>query len=305
MSDKLVLKGLKVKYKAVSVKHLHELQLDIDKLEQEGKITKNKVIRGYIADFKFKQLEDFPEAKYLIAIAIEGKVALVDFHFKGTKHEIMIPPNYLTTNISDEELTDFILAKIIKNKDYRVERTGKVHLKRLLARSGLGKYGRNNICYVDELGSLGNLFCFFTDYEFAEDNWSEVTMLEQCENCSICIKKCPTQAITQENFVIDVERCIPLYNEIEGDFPTWIPKDAHNALIGCMKCQMFCPANKVAMKNTQRFEDITEEETEVLLAGKGDENIIASIDRKLDMYHPQFVKYSLPVMQRNLSVIVK
>ncbi|MGC9777665.1 MAG: hypothetical protein HZR80_00315 [Candidatus Heimdallarchaeota archaeon] len=305
MSNELTLKNLKVKYKVMPIRHLQELQEDIDELDQKGKISKNKILRGYIGNFKFQLPDEFQEAKYVIALALESKVALVNFHYNGVIHEVMIPQNYLSSEVTEEDITKSILDDVIKEPGYRVERVRTVHLKLLATRSGLGKYGRNNICYVDELGSLVNLFCFYTDYDFNEDNFQEAKMLDECEKCSICINKCPAQAISQDDFIIDVEKCITLYNEIEGEFPSWIEADAHNALIGCMKCQKYCPANKTAIKNTRRFEDLTEEETMVILEGKGEEEIVNSIEQKLDMYHPSYVKYCLPILKRNLRVLLK
>jgi hypothetical protein len=33
--------------------------------------------------------------------------------------------------------------------------------------------------YVDEMGSFITLYGFFTDFEFAEDNWQEVRMMDK------------------------------------------------------------------------------------------------------------------------------
>ncbi|NHJ49246.1 MAG: hypothetical protein FK733_15770 [Asgard group archaeon] len=305
MSEELILDGLRIRYKIMSVKRLQALQNDIDKLEQEGKISQNKVLRYYIGNFKFDLPENFPNAKSIIVVARENKLAKACFHYNGSKIDVMIPPNYCQKEDMNEKVSKLILEKVIMEPGYKIEPTRSLHLKLLHVRSGLGRYGRNNICYVDEFGSLAQLYCFFTDYEFEEVSWEETKMLDRCENCTICIDKCPTKAISKDNFVIDVERCLPLYNEIQGEFPDWITPDAHNALMGCMKCQMFCPENKIAMKNFERLEDITEEETIILLEGKGDEKIINRIGKKLRMFDSKTVEYYLPVLKRNLEVLIK
>ncbi|NHJ04896.1 MAG: hypothetical protein EAX90_08740 [Candidatus Heimdallarchaeota archaeon] len=305
MQDELNLKGMKVKYKVMSVKRLPDLQKDIDKLKQEGKMSEHKTFRSYIDPFKFEVPESFPEAKYLISLALETKLVLINFHYNNSKYDVMIPPNYGDHGATMDEVGEFILNEIIKETGYKVESTRKLHLKHLASRCGLGRHGRNNIIYVDELGSLVELYCFFTDYDFGEDNWKEVEMLENCEKCSVCIEKCPTQAISRENFIINVDRCLPLYNEVQGEIPNWIDADAHNAIMGCMKCQMYCPANRYAMKNPRRFQDITEEETKAILEGNNDEILVKSICEKLRMFIPEHAYYFMPVIKRNLEFLIK
>jgi len=51
------------RHRAVSVGHLKELQADIDRLEDEGKISRNKVFRSYINNKQFRFPEDFPNVK--------------------------------------------------------------------------------------------------------------------------------------------------------------------------------------------------------------------------------------------------
>jgi epoxyqueuosine reductase len=158
------------------------------------------------------------------------------------------------------------------------------------------------------MGSLLALYAFFTDFQFDEDSWSEIRMMDQCENCTICIKTCPTGAIPEpkdENFVINVSKCIPVYNEIKGIIPDWIPSNAHNALIGCMKCQLPCPANRDPLKITSRFEDVSEKETNMILDGKIEDKLVNSLSKKLKMFSPSDADYVLPVIKRNLQLVLE
>lgn len=296
------------KYKTISVDHLTELQEDIDKLRFAGKLSINKTYRSYIDTKKFEIPQNFPNAKSIIILAIYGRLALVTFHVNGNNYEIMIPPNYYDDGITSEDFENVILNEIIKEPGYKVQLATKLHLKLLAVRSGLGKYGRNNICYVDDWGSMIYLNTYFTDFQFEEDNWTEINMMEQCENCSICINNCPTSAIPEPNnanFVINVGKCIPVYNEIQGIIPDWIPSGAHNALIGCMKCQKPCPANHKTIKIMERLEDITEEETKMILEGRTDEKIVDSLSKKLKMFLPSHADRVLPVIKRNLELLIK
>jgi len=296
------------KYRTISVEHLGELQEDIDKLRREGKLSDNEVYRSYIDTKKFEIPENFPNAKSIIILAIFSKLALVNFHLDGKGHEIMIPPNYYDDGTTFEDFENLILNDIIKEPGYKVEFTGKLHVKLLAARSGLGKYGRNNICYVDEWGSMINLFAFFTDYQFEEDNWTDIKMMDQCKNCSICINNCPTNAIpspSDKTFVINAGKCISVYNEIKGIIPDWIPSNAHNALIGCMRCQKSCPSNREIIGLTENLHDITKEETKMLLEGIYNDNLAELLSKKLKMFSPSDAERVLPVIKRNLGFLIK
>lgn len=305
MKNEFLLKNMKVKYKVMSVNRLPDLQKDIDKLKQQKKISEHEIFRNFIYPLKFIVPKNFPEAKYLIFLALEAKLAHINFHYNNSVYNVMIPPNYCDYGVSTDDFEEFILKEIIKKPGYKVEYTENVHLKLLASRSGLGRYGRNNIIYVDSLGSLVVLYSFFTDYDFGIDNWEEIKMMEQCEKCSICINKCPTQAISRENFIINVDRCLSLYNELPGEIPNWIDSDAHNAIIDCMKCQMYCPANKLAMKDSIRFPDITEEETKAILEENYNEILVKSICEKLKIFRSEEADYYMPIIKRNLKFLLK
>jgi len=298
---------IEYKYKTISISHLDELQEDIDKLRREGKLSDNKTYRSYIDNKKFEVPENLPDAKSIVILAIFSKLALVNFHLDDKKYEVMIPPNYYDDGITFEDFEKIILNEVIKEPGYKIEFTNKLHVKLLAVRSGLGEYGRNNICYVDNWGSMINLYAYFTNFQFEEDNWTDIKMMDQCTQCPICIKNCPTGAIpspSDENFVINASKCIPVYNEIEGIIPDWIPSDAHNALIGCMRCQKPCPGNHETIRLTERLEDITEYETRALLEGHTEEKIVNSLSTKLKMFSPSDAEEFLPILRRNLEVLI-
>ncbi len=295
-------------YKIVSVDHLDELQEDIDKLRRAGKLSDHEVYRSYIDTKKFQVPETIPNAKFLIVIAVLTKLVLVNFHFDGKKHEFMIPPQYYDDGLELEDLENVVNKEIIIESGYKIERSTKLHLKLLAARSGLGKYGRNNICYVDEMGSLITLYAFFTDFQFDVDNWTEIQMMDYCKRCTTCMNNCPTHAIPtspEENFVINVGKCLTLYNEIDGEFPPWIDKGAHNALEGCMRCQLTWPGNSKSIKLTQRFDDVTEEETKMILEGSPDEYLLNALSDKIKMFSRSYANKKFPSFKRNLEVLLK
>lgn len=93
----------------------------------------------------------------------------VAFHLRGKSFPIFIPPTYLYyPNLRAEE----ILKRILSPGGYQTARTN-LPLKLLAARSGLGSYGKNNICYVPGMGSYHRLMAFYSDDPASEDSWQE------------------------------------------------------------------------------------------------------------------------------------
>jgi epoxyqueuosine reductase len=126
---------------------------------------------------------------------------------------------------------------------FRIAPTTGISQKLLLVMSGLGKYGRNNLCYVNGLGSHCRLSSFYTDIPFDGAAGEPLAFMETCENCTVCRKSCPTNAIT-DSPVIDAGVCINQYTYSLDPIPESVPKTAFNALIGCGLCQDRCPANQ-------------------------------------------------------------
>ena len=293
------------KYRVLSVRHLQELRDDFRSIDNEGYISDNETFRSYISGVSYSTPELMPEAKSIIVIAVFTPMALVNFHYNGSVHELVIPPQYYETGLKEVQIIETIQKNIIFESGHRVVKANpSLLLKRLAVRSGLARYGRNNITYVDEFGSFITLYAYFTNFQFERDDWTEVKMLEECSTCRTCRNKCQTGAIRGNPFVIDVGKCVTLYNEISGEFPDWIPKSAHNALMGCMACQMYCPANKSSVSRPIKFEDITQDETTAILEGVLNEDELKSLSSKLRGYSPTDSIESFPIFKRNLKVLL-
>jgi epoxyqueuosine reductase len=292
------------KYKTVSVEHLSELRTWIDELDRAGKLSRNETYRSYIDTKTCTLPDDFKDAKSVIVMATSGRLLYADFHLDGKVHETMIPPGYYDDGLSADNIMHTITTRIVKEPGHRVDRAKGIFLKQLAVRSGLAEYGRNNISYVDGMGSFLTLRAYLTDHSFTNDDWHELRMMNRCRKCRICMHGCPNGCIREENFVIDAGRCLTLYNEVDGTFPQWILPDAHNSLVGCMKCQLPCPANREVVKMAGRLEDVTEEETRKILDGKPDEELIKSLNGKLRGFDLASVE-TFPTFTRNLKVLVQ
>lgn len=290
----------------MSVERFKDLQADIDTLRRAGKLSRNPVYRSYIDSKKFDVPADFPLAKSVIILAYHTPLARGAFFLDGRRHEIVIPPQYYDDGQSLEGMKTLVREEILGDPGARLESASKLHLKLLAVRSGLGRYGRNNICYVDGMGTFLTLLAFFADVPVPAEEWHPLAMLDACRDCPICYGICPTGAITRENFVIDAGRCITLYNEVKGDFPPWILPSMHNALVGCLKCQLPCPENqKYLASSTLLLEDVTEEETRRILDGRVDDRLLKTLSRKLMKFGFTGSRESALLLARNLKPLVR
>lgn len=293
------------KYRTVSVNHLKELWEDINALDRRGQLSHEERYRGYLSPCRIAIPDDFPDAKFIIILARFSPLMLVNFHLQNRVHEVMMPPESYSIGMTDADWIRLIEQQIIGQSGFRIREVEKMPLKQLAVRSGLGKYGRNNICYVDEMGSFVSLHGFLTDYKFLEDYWQEAEMMDTCELCRICMEECPCSCIREENFVIDAHRCVTWYNEKKGEFPAWMARSVHNALLGCTRCQLSCPENDRALKFMGRFNDVTEKETLCILNGTvGDISQQSPVRTIFGLDTETELMDFMPVLQRNLSVLI-
>jgi epoxyqueuosine reductase len=251
----------------VSIQHLDDLQEEIEGHYRQG-LFDEEFYQTWITRFAFSPPDSLPGARSLIVVAIPQPQTRVVFTWNGETLPLIIPPTYVGYGETNRQAED-LLAGILGPAGYRVAQAT-LPIKLLAVRSGLGAYGKNNICYVPGMGSFHQLAAFYSDLPCQEDNWQESRMMESCQNCSACLRNCPTGAIPSatpstlrpgsgqaslraglrtgpsERFLLRAEQCITFHNEKAGDvpFPAWLDPSWHNCLIGCLDCQRVCPQNK-------------------------------------------------------------
>ena len=290
-------------YRIISLEHFPELDAHMKTLKDKNRIGDHPTFQSYMESRTFNLPTALPGAKNVIVIAYFKPHAEVQINHEGKKINARIPSPYFD-DFDESLIISLVRDEILNDKTKNVLFTHSIPSKTLAVSSGLACYGRNNISYVPGFGSFLSLRTILTDDEFQEVHWGEMEMLETCETCEICQKTCPNQAIQTDEFVLDVNKCLSLYNEINGVIPDWVPVNAHNALIGCLKCQYPCPANKEVIKFYKALEEITEEETEAILTGNPNEYAKQAIVDKLKMGSIEEFPYHLKTLQRNLKYLL-
>ncbi|MBN2414530.1 hypothetical protein JXO52_01740 [bacterium] len=293
-------------WKSIPVTHLHALQKEFDRYKRNGAFSSNPTFRKYLSNKKFIVPDGMEDTRSLIIMAVFTRMMTARFHYQGSEHAALIPPQYYDDGITVEQLEQLVLRDIVKRDGFWVRRHSKLNLKFLAAHTGLGFYGRNNIIFVPGMGSFITLYAFFTDCDLNQDDWLEtIRLMPECATCRTCIGMCPSGALPRTGMVLDAGRCITLYNEIEGSFPSWIKPEWHNALMGCMTCQLCCPVNKaLSDSSTGELEAVSEDETRCILAGTVDAALVNSLTRKLMRYHPATDAALYGMFKRNLASLL-
>ncbi len=250
---------------------------------------------------------DLPECDFaiqsILVVATPSPAAIeVTFTRNGKRIPEILPTSYVDKEKSPSRIETYLKA-FLHPIGYHVCCAPQLPRKLIAVRSGLGMYGRNNICYVEGMGSFLNLNLFFSDIPCTEDQWQDIRHMEICHTCQACLHICPTAAILPTRFLIDNERCLTYFNESGGewDFPGWIDPLSHHTLYGCMRCQTACPMNTPYLHTRMEPLEFTEEETALLIEGKPFEIFPESLKQKVRAL--EMMEY-LSVVPRNLQVLL-
>ena len=262
--------------RTVSISHLAELKEAIDKRYNKCEFSE-EFYRERLTDFHFEPPESLAGARTIIIAAFPQPTIQVVIRLFGKPFPLFIPPTY---QYFPNSVAERLLKRILKPAGHRLARTI-LPLKLLAARSGLGSFGRNNICYVPGMGSYHRLMAFYSDYPAIDDFWQTAKLMKSCATCGACLRNCPTGAISAERFLLHAERCLTYLNEKAGDFPAWVNPACHNALIGCLKCQDICPEKSPFGKWIEPWEEFSEEESLLLMQGDTPEKLSISIRKRL------------------------
>lgn len=223
--------------KLVSVECLPRLQEEIAKFRQQEKLNNfQNWIVSELYSFELPKTS-FPIRSVILIAEARPGYAKVILNYHGKSYVVF------SLIAGKEKEINSALAALIATEGYHIVPADRLPFKRLAVQSGLAVYGRNNITYVNGMGSHLSYQAFYSDLPCEKFLWREVCVADICERCMACVNHCPTGAISKEHFLIDVSRCFSALNEAGGEFPQWLPKSAHHTAYDCLKCQICCPMN--------------------------------------------------------------
>jgi epoxyqueuosine reductase len=293
-------------YRTLPVSRFPAMQKEYERAVASSQLSRSKAFRDDIAGLGFSIPADFGNARSVVVAAVFARTMSATFRLDGRSYPISVPPQYYVDNLNGETLGRTILNDVIKDPARRVlDVTERIPLKLLAARSGLGRYGRNNLIFVDGMGSYNLLYAFLTDQAFPNDTWTELSVLDICRRCDHCDRICPTYCISRSNFVIDIDKCITLYNENAGAFPNWILPGMHHALVGCLRCQAPCRVNAGIAEITGNLGDVSEADTLKILQGPVDAALLRTLQTTLRLAPTVSSRDMVPVLARNLRALMR
>lgn len=115
-------------------------------------------------------------------------------------------------------------------------------------RAGIGWNGRNTLTIHPRRGSNFFLAEIICDLPLLYDD----PIRDHCGTCRRCIDACPTQAISQEGYLLDASRCISyLTIELREEIPREFQDQTDNWMFGCDVCQDVCPWNRFAKQHEE------------------------------------------------------
>jgi epoxyqueuosine reductase len=217
----------------------------------------------------FSWPDEVPEPRSVVVGAIARPLTRATLTVRGEPREVAVPPHYAGYySVPDGLVT--ALGPALALSGHAAARF-EPPLKTLAACAGLARYGRNNIAYVQGLGSYLMLAACATDAPAPRDApWGEPRQLARCERCSACLRACPSGAIRPERFLLQTDRCLTTHNESEAPFPDLVDPAWHHTAVGCLRCQQSCPENAGVDLRVAESEVFDEAETEAILAADSD-----------------------------------
>lgn len=246
--------------------------------------------------------ETLPHTESLIVVGYADPHVRFIFTWAGEEVPVIVPATYLHFEDKDKRARRALEGLLAPEGCSVVE--ARVPKKLLAVRSGLARYGRNNVTYCGDMGSFYRLAAFFSDLPCEDAEWMEPRALERCEACLTCIQACPTGAIDPGRFLLRAERCITFWNEQPKGvpFPEWLDRSWHNCLVGCLHCQRVCPENRGIRDAYKEGEVFSEEETRLLLEGRKASDLPSGLVEKLQRSD---LLLALDTFPRNLGVLLK
>lgn len=244
------------------IERLQKVQEDLRKFQNENELNGYQTwILDSLYDLSVPTL-DFPVRSVVMVASPIWPSQPASFVYQGRQYTYPSPGGIINPGDTVQSI-----MKILQAEGMRVQYAENLPYKRLAVCSGLAMYGKNNITFVEGMGSYHVLSAFFADVECMDDPWREPVIMERCSSCDECLRACPTQTILEQRFLIDNQRCLTSMNQNKEPevFPDWVSPMAHTCVVQCLTCQSVCPKNKPYQSNVPPSILFTDEETQQLL----------------------------------------
>jgi epoxyqueuosine reductase len=232
-------------------------------------------------------------------IIVAAPVAPVRLEFTTGNRKIPVDAPPLSTDyLQDLVIFGSIIDSVLLPAGYR-QTTADLPTKLIASHGGLLENGYNNMGFIAGMGSFFRLAAFYSDLPGEPEQWYPHEVSERCPDCGVCLAYCPTGCLKVGEY--DVSRCLSLLSKEPFDFPDWVDKRWHNAVVGCRVCQLNCPQNHDIVNGSAVTESFDRTETEDILAGVPYDKLRIETRSKLERFHLSAYYGILP---RNLRLLL-
>ncbi len=252
--------------RAVRAKEVRER---IQTLLREGHMD-HRVHAAYFGGMRFVPPASYGLDASLLVVATPHQRSIISLDLPDGAVEATIPSTYLSDRIKAKN--DVLLGMLLGPLGRSFE-SASLPLKTLAACAGLGAYGKDNVLRVDGMGSYARLDAWWVDLDLGEERWGPPQVLARCAHCGACVRACPNGCFQEDTFLLDTSRCLTFLNEGFGDFPNWLPAEAHSAAIGCLRCQEACPENVKHRAAVERVFVFDRRTSQALLEGRSTDSL--------------------------------
>jgi epoxyqueuosine reductase len=267
---------------AAGVGVLDEIRAALQARRERGEIDAN-FFKENLEFFTYLENCPIEKPRSVILIAVARPAHILSFRHQDRIIETILPPTYVRYRPTFEDVRDD-LRRALSGTGHRLEIL-EVPLKSLGASLGILSYGRNNIGYIEGMGSAFQLVGLVSDLPIEEKSGFrplEGALLEKCRKCRACAAACPMGAIGQDRFLLHAEKCYTLFSESMNPIPEDLQPPSPRCLIGCLKCQDVCPENKGRMRYEKAPVAFSAEETGALLeAAEGSDYGLKKVQGKI------------------------
>ncbi len=115
-------------------------------------------------------------------------------------------------------------------------------------RSGVGWVGKHTLLINPKMGS----FFFLAEVIIDLPLQADTPIKDHCGTCTRCIDACPTDAISEDGYVMDGSKCISyLTIELKESIPEEFRGKMADYMYGCDICQDVCPWNRFSKRHDE------------------------------------------------------
>lgn len=201
--------------------------------------------KEWLSGFTYLEGCTLARPRSVLMLAVPSPAYSLSFDMEGRVRKLILPPTYVRYRATFAAVCGSLNEAVDSAEGPHFEVLS-APLKSLGAALGLVRYGKNNIAYAPPFGSYVQLVGLVSDLDLGDGgaaaDW-EWPMLAECRACDRCIPACTRGAISPGRFLLYAERCVVITTETPGELEPGMVHPSPACAIGCLRCQLVCPAN--------------------------------------------------------------